>query len=105
MSFDRKEYNRDYHAKQYDRFTITFKKGTREKIEQAAAAQSKSVNEFIVDCVLSAISQDQQTDSLPWEQEQPQKPNLKHMTTNEWFDWQRQHSRSLEDDEDEPLPF
>ena len=105
MAFDRNEYNKKYQTEKYYRFSVTLPITRKDQIEQAAKAQNKSVNKFITDCVLSAIGQDQQTDSLPWEQEQPQKPNLKHMTTNEWFDWQRQHSRSLEEDEDEPLPF
>lgn len=105
MAFDSNKYRQNFQKENYDRIGVYLPKGTKSKLEQAAKAQNKSVNKFITDCILSAISQDQQTDSLPWEQEQPQKPNLKHMTTNEWFDWQRQHSRSLEDDEDEPLPF
>ena len=44
-----------YVKNNYDRINVTFKKGTKERIQAAAAAQGESVNAYIVRLVLAAL--------------------------------------------------
>lgn len=100
MAFDSNKYRQNFQKENYDRIGVYLPKGTKSKLEQAAKAQNKSVNKFITDCVLSAISQDQQTptatasgnnDSLLADRHK----QLSEMAKN--FDY----SSMLEDQEDE----
>ena len=49
-----------YVKNNYDRINVTFKKGTKERIQAAAAAQGESVNAYIVRLVLASLEEPQE---------------------------------------------
>lgn len=44
-----------YQAKAYDRITFRVKKGYKAEVEQMAANENKSINQFILDCIQEHI--------------------------------------------------
>jgi uncharacterized protein (DUF1778 family) len=53
--FNKYEYDKEYHKKNYDRINIVLKKGVREQIKAAAEKEGKSLNSFIVDAVTEKL--------------------------------------------------
>jgi uncharacterized protein (DUF1778 family) len=53
--FNKNEYDKEYHKKNYDRINIVLKKGVREQIKAAAEKEGKSLNSFIVDAVTEKL--------------------------------------------------
>lgn len=45
-----------YNAKNYDRVTLSVPKGKKEEYKEAAMAEGKSLNAFIVECVERRIN-------------------------------------------------
>ena len=100
MAFDSNKYRQNFQKENYDRIGVYLPKGAKAKIEQAAKAQNKSVNKFITDCVLSAISQDQRTPKATAKGNNDSLLEDRHKQLSEMaksFDY----SSMLEDQEDE----
>ena len=55
MSYTSSEVKNRYMRKAYDRINILVARGDRELIKQAAAAQGKSVNQFIKDLIYNNL--------------------------------------------------
>ncbi len=175
MAFNERNYQKAYKQTHYDNIYLRLPKGKKDQITAAATASGKSLNKYILDCLVSSINTipAQKTTlpaltadsdlyeeraktlaeiganfragnfgnmySIPEDEEEspidrphddldsmlansselfgvntdsPQidKPEGKakstHMTTAEWFEWQRSHANLInEENEDEQLPF
>lgn len=55
MNNKQKEYNNNYKKEHYDKFTIRFKKPYGDLVRDKATDLNKSINEYIVDLVISDL--------------------------------------------------
>ena len=54
----RKDANKRYNDKHYDRIAFDFPDGYRERIKEAAAKQDKSMNRYVVDLVKQDLGEE-----------------------------------------------
>lgn len=71
--FDQFSYQNNFIKEKYDRVNLTVPKGKKEKIKAAAAAEGKSVNDFINAAIDARMSGSRQEDRKPETPAEPKK--------------------------------